>query len=51
MMRLSTVKRIALVLILVIAAGAVLGLDVVSGGLITDSFILDPLYYYDMPRF
>jgi hypothetical protein len=51
MMRPPTVRRIALVLILILAAGAVLGLDVDSGGLITDSFKLDPFYYDDMPKF
>ena len=51
MMRPPTVKAIALVLILIFAAGAVLGLDIDSGVLITDSFKLDPFYYDDMPHF
>jgi hypothetical protein len=51
MMRPPTVKRISLVLILIFAAATMLGLDIFSGGLITDSLKLDPFYYDDMPSF
>jgi hypothetical protein len=49
MMPSHTIKRIALVMILVFSASAVLGIDVISGGLITNSIKLNPFYFYDMP--
>jgi hypothetical protein len=45
MMRPRSVKVIAMMLILVVGVGAAFGLDIVSGGLITDGIEIGPAFY------
>ena len=51
MIRTRTLKLIALTLIIIFAAGAALGVDIVSGGLITDCIDLRPYQWIDVIPF
>ena len=50
MMRPRMVKMAALVLLLIVAVGGVLGIDVIAGGLITDSFKSDSQCNKTLPK-
>jgi hypothetical protein len=45
MLRLRTLKIIAITLIIIFAAGAALGMDIISAGSITDCLKVGPAYY------